>query len=278
MDSELTERIEQGTASFVTFARALLVRLREWEKESSPPFFEDMAVRFVEQGRRGDIVRKLDYERFLRRRWDKSLSEIMELAKDCVRLHLDSGQMKPPPLVDAQGAQIVAPSFEQILPSLAWILVRPVLATVDGLQTLQVADGDLIDTYRRFAEGWCAADVPQCATVPLLNFAAEASVEITPFLGIVPFTPSDKNLLFSRTAIFEGHRQPDFHANFKLSGQFSNDTNEAGTFRDHRLRDGIGGYGNEASQSGRCRRADGVLQKLSGARAIYRRVRTAFSG
>lgn len=89
--------------------------------------------------------------------------------------------IKPPPLVDAQGISIVSPSFEEILPGLVWEIAGPVLMTIDKLQTLDMPEAELIGTYRRFVQGWCMVDVPQLATVPLHNFVAEISLQITPF-------------------------------------------------------------------------------------------------
>jgi hypothetical protein len=224
MGSDANATLDEAASSFLAFARSLVLKLSQWESEAGPPLFDYVDVKFVEHGRISDIVRRLDYERFFRRRWDPSSAEIKELARDCVRLHLDRGLVKPPPLADHQGIPLAAPSFEEILPSLVWAVARPVLLTIDKLQTLQVPDAEFIDTYRRFVEGWCMADVPQSATVPLLNFVAETSLKITPYFELVPFTPADKNLLFSRTAILDSHREPDHSANFKLAGQFSNDT------------------------------------------------------
>lgn len=224
MSPNSTAEIDDAGTSFLAFARCLLQKLGEWEKEAGPPRYEDIEVRFVEEGRTSDIVRKLDYERFFRRRWDSSLVEVKEFARHCVRLHLDRGLIKAPPVTDPEGRPIASPPFEDILPSLVWAVARPVLVTVDKLQTLDVSDVDLVDTYRRFAEGWSMADVPQVATIPLHNFTAAASLTITPYFELAHFTAADKNLLFSRTAIFSGHREPDHHSRFKLSGRFSNNT------------------------------------------------------
>jgi hypothetical protein len=224
MGSDVNSTLDEAAASFLAFARSLVLKLSQWENETGAPLYDDLEVKFFEGGRRIDIVRRLDYERFFRRRWDPSSTEVKELARDCVRLHLDRGLVKPPPLATAQGTALAAPSFEEILPSLAWAVARPVLLTIDKLQTLEVPDAEFLDTYRRFVEGWCMADVPQVATVPLLNFVAEASLKITPYFELVSFAPADKNLLFSRAAVFDDHREPDHHANFKLAGQFSNDT------------------------------------------------------
>jgi hypothetical protein len=224
MDFETNTILDEAAVSFLSFARSLVLKLSEWESESGPPLYDDLEVKFVEGGRRSDIVKKLDYERFFRRRWDQSSPEVKDLARDCVRLHLDRSLVKPPRLTDAQGVTLAAPSFEEMLPSLAWAFARPVLLTINKLQTLKVPDTELIDTYQRFVEGWHMADVPQLATIPLLNFVAETSFKITPYFDLVPFTPDDKNLLFSRTAAFGGHREPDFYARFKLSGQFSYDS------------------------------------------------------
>jgi hypothetical protein len=90
-----------------------------------------------------------------------------------------------------------------------------------------VPDAEFMDTYRRFVTGWSMEDVPQVATVPLNNLVAECDFKLTPFFQLVPFTPADKNLLFSRSAIFGGAREPDYGAKFKLSGRFSNDTRKS---------------------------------------------------
>src|SRR5713226_2149992 len=66
------------------------------------------------------------------------------------------------------------------------------------------------------------SDVPQFATIPLLNFVADSSLKLTPYFELVPFVPADKNLLFRHSSVFDGHREPDHHADFKLAGQFSN--------------------------------------------------------
>lgn len=223
MDSDAIDKFDETTASFLAFARGLLLKLRQWEQESGPPLYDDLEVKFVQSGQRGDIVKRLAYERFFRRRWDPSSTEVTELARKCVRLHVDRGLLKLP-LLPGTGGAPVAPSFEEILPSLVWTVARPVLRTIDKLQTLEVSDSELVDTYRRFVEGWCMADVPQDATVPLLNFTAETGFKITPHLELVPFAPADKNLLFSKTAVFHSGMEPDHRATFKLAGQFSNDS------------------------------------------------------
>jgi hypothetical protein len=82
MDAGFITGQEEVRASFLAFAGGLLLRIREWEKESGQPLFENVEVRFVEEGRKSDIVRKLDYERFLHRRWDSSLAEITELGRE----------------------------------------------------------------------------------------------------------------------------------------------------------------------------------------------------
>jgi hypothetical protein len=82
MDAGFITGQEEVRASFLAFAGGLLLRIREWEKETGQPLFENVEVRFVEEGRKSDIVRKLDYERFLHRRWDSSLAEITELGRE----------------------------------------------------------------------------------------------------------------------------------------------------------------------------------------------------
>src|SRR5579864_3682092 len=218
------ETPHDGTVrSFLSFAEALTAKIREWEEDAGPPLFDDIEVRFTENGRRGDIVKKLDYERLFRRRWDSSIGELGALARECVRLHLAGGIIKPPQLSNSEGKPIVAPSLDEILPSLVWAVARPVLVTLDNLQKLDVTESELLATYQKFAEGWRMEDVPQLATVPVLNLVSASNLRISPSLELVPFTPADKNLLFSRTAVFLGHRDPDQFAAFKLAGKFSND-------------------------------------------------------
>jgi hypothetical protein len=224
MNSQHGTQPDEIAASFLAFARGLILKLRKWEKDAGPPLYDDLEVRFVEEGRKGDIVKRLDYERFFRRRWDSSLAEIRGLARECIRLHLEAGILKLPSPEEGKGPAATAPSSDETPTSLIWTVARPVLATIDKLQTLEAPDTELVDTYRRFVEGWRMADVPQVATVPLLNFEAEASFTITPYFELAPFTPGDKNLLFSRTAAFGDHREPDHRARFKLTGQFSSDT------------------------------------------------------
>jgi len=216
--------IDDTARSFLTFAEALIAKIHEWEDDAGPPLFEDIEVRFTENGRRGDIVKKLDYERLFRRRWDPSIAELGALARECIRLHLAGGIIKPPRLTDSEGKPIVAPSLDEILPSLVWAVARPVLVTLDNLQKLDVVESELLATYRKFAEGWQMEDVPQVATVPILNLVSASNIRISPNLELVPFTPANKNVLFSRTAIFSGYRDADQFAAFKLAAQFSNDT------------------------------------------------------
>src|SRR5882762_3412077 len=118
----------EAEASFLAFARSLVLKLSQWESETGPPLYDDVEVMFVEQGRKSEIVKKLDYERFFRRRWDPSSAEVNAFARDCIRLHLDHGLLKPPP-ADAQGSPLAAPSFDEILPNLVWNVARPVLLT-----------------------------------------------------------------------------------------------------------------------------------------------------
>src|SRR5580704_10000510 len=96
MNSQHGTQPDEIAASFLAFARGLILKLRKWEKDAGPPLYDDLEVRFVEEGRKGDIVKRLDYERFFRRRWDSSLAEIRGLARECIRLHLEAGILKLP--------------------------------------------------------------------------------------------------------------------------------------------------------------------------------------
>jgi|SRR5579864_531934 len=193
------ETPHDGTVrSFLSFAEALTAKIREWEEDAGPPLFDDIEVRFTENGRRGDIVKKLDYERLFRRRWDSSIGELGALARECVRLHLAGGIIKPPQLSNSEGKPIVAPSLDEILPSLVWAVARPVLVTLDNLQKLDVTESDLLATYQKFAEGWRMEDVPQVATVPILNLVSASNLRISPSLDrIIDLTIALESLLLA---------------------------------------------------------------------------------
>src|SRR5229473_4066332 len=105
---------DEAADSFLGFARALVAKLRQWEQELGPPVYDDWEIEFDDAGARGTHVRKLEYEGLLGRQ-DPSLTDVGELARDCVRLHLEKGVLKPPQLTDPEGKAVVTPSLEQLL-------------------------------------------------------------------------------------------------------------------------------------------------------------------
>src|ERR1039458_9275821 len=50
MDSDAGIKLDETTTSFLAFARGLVLKLRQWEEEAGPPLYDDVEVKFVEQG------------------------------------------------------------------------------------------------------------------------------------------------------------------------------------------------------------------------------------